>query len=319
MLLSSFMGCELYEDETYLMNDVEDLVCQRLNDTLSVNTDTEGLLWMGPVWTGSNIQTAFDSEERIGTSWFNDEFVPRTDLYVFINGADTLAAMEIKDMQYDPASETVDSIEISYIYNASGGPAFSGTDTTLIIAGTHDAPVYLDFSQGIVSSSASWHIVFDGMSIGQDENGKVARESGAGLFGFSRAPSTGYLADGPGFGVALEFLLADSVYLEKPDSLNNMKLPNPGEAGYVLLDRTGMSAADIGLNASDYMSIAIWGEDGEALDPVETNISMETIAYCHDVKSKAVYALADMIYLIQFLPHEEMVEGTFRLAIVEED
>lgn len=319
MLFIFLVGCEWYSEETYLLTDLEETVCSRLNDTLNVELEAADLRWIGPDWIADDIQSAFDGEERIGTSWFDDDFVLEPDLFVLISGSDTIAAMQIINMKYDAANEMVDSIEIQYVYNASGTPTFPSSDTTVVIGGSHTAPVYLDFSQGIVSASSGWHIQIDGMVIRQAEDGLVAREEDETLFGFSKAPSKGYFPDGNGFDVAFGLLVADSTYLEEPDSLNVIELQTVADGGYLLWDRQGEGSAAVGFNASDFMSIALWDEEGNSLSPVETNISMETIAYCEDVNTRAVFDLSELTYLIQFLPHEEMVRDNFRLAIVEED
>jgi hypothetical protein len=320
LLLASIVSCEYYEEETYVLSTQEQLICDRLADTLSHDITAADLRLFGPDWTGKNIVSALESSVRIGESWYDEDFVLRPDVLVFIDGADTVAAAQITAFAYDESMGQADSLQIVYLYNPAGSISFDGLSMdTILVAGSHTAPVYIDFSLGIVSASSDWNISIDAGLILQTPTGKVHRKENTSILSFSKAPTKNYLADTPGFEIAAKYLEADSIYLTSPDSLMAFELESKDDAGYVLWDRQAMGSSDIIFNATDFMSINVWVWDanGTKLEPNDESMSMETIAYCHDLKTRVVYELEGQTYLIQFKPHEEMVDQDFNLVIVE--
>ncbi len=312
------MSCEDFEEQIYLMSDQEVLVCERLADTLSYEITAADLRFYGPAWIGSNIESALESTERIGATWYDDDLVIEPDVFVFIDGSDTVAALQFIDFVYDETTEQVDSIQIVYMYNPAGSISFDSLSVdTILVENSHTATAYIDFSQGLVSAGSDWNISIDGAVVQQNSTSKVARLENVSLLAFSTAPLKNYVADISGFDLAINYLSSDSVYLTATDSLLIIKRESDVEAGYMLWDRQGLGEAEIIFNASDYMTIALWDESGQILEPLNESLSLELIAYCHDLKTRMTYDLGEETYLIQFLPHEQMTEHSFRLVIVE--
>lgn len=312
------LSCEDFEEQTYTLSDGDQIICDRFADTLSHNLTAADLRFFGPAWTGSNIESIFEEYDRISTSWYDADLILEPDIFVFIDEADTVAAMQFITFVYDETTEQVDSMQIAYVYNPAGTPAFGGLSRdTILITGSYANPIYIDFSQGLVSSSSDWNISIDGAVVKQAATGKVFRWEDKSLATFSTAPKKNYVADIKGFDIAASYLSGDSVYLSESDSLLLIKMESAGEAGYLLWDRQGLGTAEIIFNASDYMTIALWDESGERIEPADESIPFEVIAYCHDLKTRVTYELGEETYLIQFLPHEQMSEQTFRLVIVE--
>ncbi|MCF7824713.1 MAG: hypothetical protein K9N35_11135 [Candidatus Marinimicrobia bacterium] len=314
----SFISCEDFEDKTYLMSDQEEFICNRLNDSLDIAVTAADLFLFGPAWTGDNISSAFEGTVRIDASWYTEEFELVPDVYVFIDDTDTLAAMKIIEFNYNETSGQAEDIKIAYIYNPLGTPNFTGlSKDTLLIPNTYTATAFIDFSQGLVGESDNWTISIEDGAIKQSADSKVYRIAGGSLATFKKAPSEYYAADIAGFEVAVDYLSSDSVYLPSTDSLLAIKLESKTDAGYLLFDRSGEATAEIVFNVTDYLTIAIWDANGLQLEPVDKTISMQVVAYCPDVKTKAVYALENKSYLIQFLPDEEMEEQNFSLVMVK--
>ena len=162
LLLASIVSCEYYEEETYVLSAQEQLICDRLADTLSHDITAADLRVFGPDWTGKNIASALESSIRIGESWYDEDFVLRPDVFVFIDGADTVAAAQIISFAYDETSGQADSLRIVYLYNPAGSISFSGLSMdTLLVTDSHTSPVYIDFSQGLVAVDSDWNISID--------------------------------------------------------------------------------------------------------------------------------------------------------------
>jgi hypothetical protein len=318
LLVIGLQHCEMYSEETYEMSAMEEAACELLNDTLSVDVMAADLRVLGPEWTGSNIDAALASTARIGATWMDADFLIEPDVFVFVDGADTLAALRFLSHVYDSETDQVDSIRLVYKYNAVGDPNLAGLDLdTLLITGTESAVFYLNFSQGPVGSSDVWHLSIDGTSIIQSQTTRVHRLEDVTLASVTVAPTGTYLADGSGHTLAIETLEADSIYLMYPDSLQIVEIENISEAGYLLWDRSSLGSGEITFHASDYMSISVWDEAGMEIEPLDMSISMELIAYCPDVRTMNKYELTAETYLIQFLPNEAMASPTFHLALLE--
>ncbi|NQV50327.1 MAG: hypothetical protein HQ507_07505 [Candidatus Marinimicrobia bacterium] len=310
--------CELYQEETYVLNDTEQAACELLNDTLWVNLFGADLRPLGPVWVGQDIDAALAATERIGSSWFDDDFLIEPDVYVFIDGADTLAALRFLSLTYDENTMVVDGIKLVYKYNPLGAANLTGLDLdTLMIIGSETTPFYLSFSQGSVGAGDAWQISFHGAIVIQSSTTRVHRVEDSSLANVILAPAKDYLSDGLGFSLAIETLRADSVYLEYPDSLMHIELESANDAGYLLWDRNTMGSGDVSFNTNSYMSISIWNAIGERQTPLDNSISMELIAYCPEVKTMTRFALDAEEYLIQFLPNEAMLSQNFHLALLE--
>ncbi len=312
------ISCERYNEETYELNELEQVICDRFSDTLSHELKAADLRLFGPSWTGKEVEQTLLNMERIGSTWFNADFELEPDVFVFLEGADTVAAMQILDFVYDDALVSMDSIYIAYLYNPAGTPAFGGlvADTILVLdPGT--TPLYLDFSQGVVGASDDWNISLDGVNIKQASLSKVFRLENRLLAAFTTAPKEYYAADILGFELAVNYLEADTIYLTETDSLLSVGIESSTDAGYMLWNRQGMGSSEIIFNTTDYMTIAIWDESGIYLDPSDVTMSMQTVAYCWALKTKVAYELDESTYLVQFLPHEEMATAEFDLVIVE--
>ena len=318
MVAALFTSCEDFEEKTYEMSDVEVAACALINDTLEVSIDTYDMAHLSPAWSGYDIESALISSERISSSWFDDDHLILSDIYVFTKGADTLGALQFRSLVYDDPSNTVDSVEVEYLYNASGTPSFaSAVRDTVLVLGIANTPAYLNFELGLVTSSDVWHIQFDGEIVKQNTDLKLNRIRGGDISTFSSAPSGKYFADGPGYDVALEQLMADSLYLEYADSLNYLNLSNAIDAGFILWDRSGQLNKTLIFNLDEYISIFIWDSEGTLVVPIDNSISMETISYCSSVKVREVFELEEDMYLLRFRPHESAVEWSHHLAIVE--
>jgi len=240
MVAALFSSCEDYEEEIFEMSDVELNACALLNDTLEISVDTYDMAHLSPDWSGFDIESAITSDERIGSSWFDDDHLILNDIYVFIVGTDTLAALQFKSLVYEESSNTVDSVEFEILYNAGGGPSFSGAiKDTLLVTGLGSSSSYVNFETGLTVETGTWHLEFDGATIKQNSTLKLNRVRGQALSTFSTAPNGRYFADGPGYAMAFDQLMADSLYLEFPDSLNYLDLSNSIDAGFILWDRTG--------------------------------------------------------------------------------
>gem|GEM_PF-419195 len=318
LLVIGLQHCEMYSEETYELSAMEEAACELLNDTLSVDVLAADLRVLGPEWKGSNIDAALTSAARIGATWMDADFLIEPDVFVFVDGADTLAALRFLSHVYDSDTDQVDSIRLVYKYNAVGDPNLAGLDLdTLLITGTESTIYYLNFAQGPVGSSDVWHISIDGANVIQSQTTRVNRMEDVTLVSVNTAPAGNYLADGSGYALAVETLEADSIYLMHSDSLNIVEMENGDEAGYLLWDRSGLSNGMTTLHANDYMSISIWDEAGMRVEPMDMSISMELIAYCPDVRTMSKYELGAETYLIQFLPNEAMASPTFHLALLE--
>ncbi|NQV13932.1 hypothetical protein HQ531_00635 [bacterium] len=312
-------GCDYYEDQSYKLSDIEQAICDRFSDTLNHPLEAVDLRLFGPAWTGAKFDVTVGEENRIGSTWHDDDFVLEPDVFVFINGSDTLAAMQFINFLYHETTEQVDSIQIAYIYNPTGLRSFAGLIAdTLLIPDTHANTFYLDFSQGSVSADADWNISIEGAIVLQSATGKVHRIEDTALAVVTSAPLKNYVADISGYEVAYNFLVADTAYLTETDSLLALTLVSE-DAGYLLWDRQGSGSGSIVFNASDYMTIALWDETGIRMMPTDESISMQAIAYCPNLNTSAVYDLSEETYLIQFLPHEQMVEQSFSLVIMEDE
>lgn len=311
-------GCEDFEDQTYELSDQEQMICDRLNDTLHVELEGADLRPLGPQWTGADFATSAMTEERIGTSWFDGDHVLEPDVYVFINAADTVGALQFMSMVYDETSGQVDSIRFAYLYNPDGDPSFAGdTKDTLLITGANSSPYYFSFASGAVGSSDAWDLQVSGDMISLGSATRVHRKEDSSLLALNNAPGAGYYADGSGFELVMNLLNADSSWLVKTDSLLMISMDGNVDAAYLVWDRTGSPEGMMSLVASDHMSINLWNSDGDKLSPQSTNISMELIAYCHMAKTVAEYELDGGEYLIQFLAHEAMSEDEFFLSVME--
>jgi len=314
------VGCEDYEEQTFVLSELEQLTCDRLADTMSHEIIAADLTIYGPHWTGKNMVSNLASNERIGISWYDSDFLPEADVFFFTNGADTSAAMQILSFVYDEAAEQVDSLEIAYLYNAVGNRAFGGLVADTILAlGSHTNPIYIDFSQGFVTAADAWNISIDGAVISLGSAVTVSRQEGKTLASVVTAPGLNYVADGVGYTVSVDYLSAQSAFLTEPDSLLAIELEADEDAGYLLWDRTALGSAEIIFNATDYLTLTIWDASGVVLQPSNVSMSPELIAYCNDLKTKKSYELDGEVYLIQFLPQEEMDSQSFSLVIVEDE
>ncbi len=318
MVATLFTSCEDFEEKIFEMSAVEANACALLNDTLEISVDTYDMAHLSPAWSGYDIESALTSNERIGSNWFDDDHLILNDIYVFLVGADTLAALQFKSFVYNESSDTVDSVKVEFLYNASGGPRFTtAVKDTVLVPGLVNSSAYLNFELGLVTASDTWHLQFEGETVKQNTDLKLNRIRGRDLSTFSTAPNGKYYADGPGYGVVLEKLMADSLYLKYPDSLNYVKLTNAMDAGFMLWDRSGQLEKTLIFNLDEFISIFIWDSEGNLLAPLDNSISMETISYCSSVKVRAVYELEEELYLLRFRPHESAVDWNHHLAIVE--
>ncbi len=312
------ISCEGFEEETYAMTEIEESACALLNDTLEVTLDTYDMAHISPAWSGYDISAALTTNERIGSSWFDVDHLIINDTYVFLADADTLAALQFKALVYDETTNTVDSVEVEYLYNAGGSPDFTAAVAdTILVTGINSSSAYLNFESGLVTSADVWHIQFDGGTIKQNDDLKVNRVVGQSLSTFSSAPSGNYFSEGSGYDIALEKLMTDSLYLQYPDSLNYLNLSNALDAGFILWDRTGQRNKTLVFNLDEYVSIFIWDSEGTMIAPKDNSISMETISYCSAVKVREVFDLQEELYLLRFRPHESAVDWNHHLAIVE--
>jgi len=292
--------------------------CALMNDTLEVSVDTYDMAHVSPAWSGYDIESALTSNERIGSTWFDDDHLIINDIYVFTLGSDTLAALQFRSLVYEELSNTVDSVEVEFLYNASGGPSFdTAVGDTVLVTGIVNSSAYLNFELGLVTASDVWHLQFDGGTVKQNTDLKHNRVRGQKISTFSTASSGKYFADGPGYDIALESLMADSLYLVYSDSLNYLNLSNSIDAGFILWDRSGQLSKTLILNLDEYISIFIWDSEGMLVTPIDNSISMETISYCSSVKVREVFELEEEMYLLRFRPHESAVEWNHHLAIVE--
>lgn len=320
MIVGLISTCEDYEAQTYELSDLEQAACALLNDTLEVSLNTYDMAHLSPAWSGFDIESTLTSNERIGDSWFDDDHLIWNDIYVFLAAPDTLAALQFKSMVYDETTGEVDSVEVEVLYNAGGESSFAlAVLDTILITGIEGSSVFLNFGTGIVSESDTWHLRFDGTIVKQNNSLELSRLREASLSSFSSAPAGNYFADGAGYDLAIEKLMADSVYLLEPDSLNFLNLSSAIDAGFLLWDRTGLQTQTLVFNLDEYMSIFIWDAAGVLIESSDDSIPMETIAYCSSVKTRNVYTLEEQTYLLRFRPHESSLNWSHHLAIVEGD
>ncbi len=318
MPLFLVLSCEDYTEETYILSDLEQQICDGLNDTLNHELDAPDLRLFGPEWTGKNLVENFTVAERIGSSWYDADFLVEPDVFIFTAGADTVATLQFLGFTYDGTTNLVDSVEIAYRYNPAGTSSFAGLNVDTSMAVGSDI-VYISFSQGIVSETADWNIALESGYVSQSATGKVHRLENAILASVNTVPLENYVSDKTGFEVAVDYLSANSNYLTSPDSLLAVSLGSLVDGGCLLWDRQGAGSANIILNATDYLAITVWDAGGTVINPLDISMSQELIAYCHDLKTKAVYELTEQTYLIQFLPQEEMLTQDFHLIIMEDE
>ena len=314
--LSIFMGCELYEAQTYELTSLEMTVQERFADTLNQTVDVADLRIFGPAWTAVNADANLHDELRIGKTWYDDDMVIRPDVYIFKQDTNIVAALALLSFVYDADNVTYDSIRFAYMYDADMDGKFTGNTVDTLYAFTLSGDAFLQFSSGMVAAADAWDVKFSQGNIYQATGISVMRREGSSLGLQGTIPAGRYLADGSGYDLVMDYLESDSVYLDDPDSLQIMDFGNANN-GFFIWDRSAASAGIVGFYLSDVMTVNIWNQDVELLTPMDESISMQAIAYINELKTTALFELSNEVYLVQLVHHENVGDPDYKLALVE--
>jgi len=318
-MLSLLGACENYQEVELAPTNYDDVACDRLGGMLSQEFTLADLTILGPQWQDTGFENAIVENERISDSWIDADSIITPDVFVFGRGDDIVALFSFEYFTFDSAQ--YDSIEVHYRFHEEGSSNFSGdiTDTLMLFETTLHLK-YVNFGQGIVQEDSMWDILISGNEVFLSPHSQIFRITNTRLQDYTSLPDDAYFTgDTTGFVVATEYLDDEGYEILFLNTTYLMELEGLVNSGYSLLNLEDEPPTDYLFYSDTYFSFFIFDTNGVVLTPSDEAISMETIAECHNIRTRTQFALSSQKYFVRFDPHEAVDEPEFRLTILREE